>query len=342
MATMTAFRMVRWGAPPEYQEVEIPKPGPGQVLVRMAGAGLCRTDLHILHSPPGIWGDVPFTLGHENAGRIAEVGEGVTGVAVDDGVIVSGVNFCGHCDTCVRGLQNECRHLQMSGYGTGDDGGLAEYLLAEARHVVRLGELDPVRAAPLADAGSTSYHAVKRALPVLLPGSTAVVIGVGGLGSYAVQYLRQLTGVRIVAVDTEKGRLETARHLGAHEAVVSGPSAAEEIKDLVHGPVEAVLDFVGATPTLELAVSLIGLGGRVLVAGIGGGEIPMGWEKLPMNAEFINTTGFTVGDLNEVVALAAAGRIELTSTPFAFDRIEEGLEALGKATVVGRAVVTFD
>ena len=342
MATMQAYRLIRWGTAPEYREVPVPDPGPGQVLIKVAGAGLCGSDLHILHSPPGLWPkEPPFTLGHENSGTIARLGAGITHVAEGDGVIVSGVGFCGTCDRCVGGRQNECRNMVMAGYGSGDDGGLAEYMLADVRHVVGLGSLDPVTAAPLSDAGATSYHAVKRQQSRLAPGSTAAVIGVGGLGSYAVQYLRLLTSARVVALDTVPHRLANALRLGAHETVVADENSAEALRAAAGGAVDVVFDFVGSTDSLTTAVSSIGCGGRVVIAGIGGGEVGVGWLTVPMNAHVINTMGFTPVDLMEAIDLAASGAVEVSATHFAFDRIADGIAAVADASVEGRAVVVL-
>ncbi len=342
MQTMRAYRMIEWGRAPEFQEVPVPSPGPGQVVVKMAGAGLCGSDLHVMHAPPGFWPqDPPFTLGHENAGTVSAVGVGVLDLAEGDGVLVSGVGFCGSCDRCESGLQNECRNLVMAGYGIGRDGGLAEYILVDAHHAIPIGDLDPRLAAPLADAGATSYHAVREQLPRLRPGSTAAVIGVGGLGAYAVQYLEKLTSARVVALDTKEHRLADAARLGAEETVLSGEDAVEQVRDLMGGPVDVVFDFVGATPTLRTAIDIIGVGGRVVVAGIGGGEVPMGWEKLPMNGQFINSTGFTPAEYREIAAMAAVGELELRATEFAFDDVEQGFAALRDGTVEGRALVVF-
>jgi alcohol dehydrogenase, propanol-preferring len=347
MTTMRAYRMLAWGQPAAYREVAVPVPGPGQVLIRMAGAGLCGSDLHILHSPPGFWPkEPPFTLGHENAGWVAATGAGVTSVSEGDGVIVSGVGFCGTCDRCVGGMQNECRTLVMAGYGSGDDGGLAEFMVADVRHVVGLGRLDPAVAAPLADAGATSYHAVKRQQARLRPGSTAVVIGVGGLGSYAVQYLALLTGAQVIAVDTVAHRLDNARRLGADQTVLSDTALVSDntvaaLRAAAGGPADVVFDFVGTAGTLRTAIAAIGSGGRIVIAGIGGGEVSVGWHSMPMNAHVINTMGFTPADLIEVVELAASGAVEVAATHFAFDDIASGIAALRDATVEGRAVVTF-
>jgi propanol-preferring alcohol dehydrogenase len=316
------------------------RPGPDQVLVRMAGAGLCRTDLHILASEPGFWPDPPFTLGHENAGWVAASGTAVRGLADGDGVLISSMYYCGHCDRCDRGRHESCRAVGLPGYGVGYDGGLADYILVEARHAVPLGDLNPVLAAPLADAAATSYHAVGLVRTDLVPGTTAVVIGVGGLGGYAVQYLRLLTGTRVIAVDTAPARLAEARRLGAHDTVISDGQTDDVIAELTGGRgADAVLDLVGTTATLTTAVAAVAGGGRVVVAGIGGGAIPMGWERIAMNAGLLSTRGFNRGDLNEIIGLARSGDIEIPATRFPFEEIPAALEALDSAQVNGRAVI---
>jgi propanol-preferring alcohol dehydrogenase len=184
--TMQAYRIVEWGHPPELVEAPVPEPGPGQVLVAVAGNGLCHSDAMMSQMPAAIgeaigW-QVPFTLGHEIGGRVASLGPGVSGFAEGDPVAVISPSSCGHCPFCVRGEDNNCAD-SLVGRGYGRDGGLASYVLVSStRELVKLTTLDPVCAGPLTDAGATSYHAVKRALPRIHPGGTAVVIGAGGLG----------------------------------------------------------------------------------------------------------------------------------------------------------------
>ena len=215
MSTMTAYQLVEWGKPPEFREVDVPAPAPDEVLVKVAGVGLCHSDFMFLDSPPGLipW-ELPFTLGHESAGWVERLGANVHDLAVGQPVAVAGIHSCGRCQYCLRGQDNYCPR-GASGRGYGEDGGLAHFLVVPRRELVPLTSLDPRRVGPLTDAGATSYHAVKRALPKLIPGSTAVVIGAGGLGSYAVQYLRRLTGAQVIAVDIVQQRLDLARELGA-------------------------------------------------------------------------------------------------------------------------------
>lgn len=179
---MLAFQLVDRRQPPELREVPVPEPGPGQILLKVAGAGACHSDLHIMRAPAPLPGfpNPPFTLGHENAGRVERLGPGVSGVQPGDPVIVYGSWGCGICANCRQGQENYCQNLrgQGPGLGGGHDGGMAEYLLVPAaRYLIPLGPLDPRQAAPLSDAGLTGYHAVKRSLHLLGPGSTAVVIG---------------------------------------------------------------------------------------------------------------------------------------------------------------------
>ncbi|MEU6770835.1 alcohol dehydrogenase catalytic domain-containing protein [Streptomyces sp. NPDC046759] len=238
----------------------MPEPGAGQVLVKVAGAGACHSDLHIMQAPAPLPGftDPPFTLGHENAGWVERLGPGVTGFEPGDPVIVYGSWGCGICANCRQGQENYCQKRAGEGPGLrgGHDGGMAEYLLVPAaRYLIPLGTLDPRQAAPLSDAGLTGYHAVKRSLHLLGPGSTAVVIGAGGLGQMTIQILRALSAATtVVAVDTDAGKLENAQRLGAEEALLSGDEAIARIRDMTEQQgAQLVLDMVGIDATLRMA-----------------------------------------------------------------------------------------
>src|SRR5579875_1099904 len=218
---MPAYRLLDWQRP-GFAEVPVPEPGPGQVRVRVAGVGLCHSDLLFLDAPAGVMPyAVPFTLGHETAGRVDAVGPEVTDVAEGNPVAVTCMSTCGRCRFCLRGADNYCVD-SARGRGFGLDGGLAPYVVTARRDVLPLGDLDPRKAAPLTDAGATAYHAVRRVLPKLRPGSTAVVIGVGGLGGYALQWLRLLSPARVVAVETRPERLAAASALGADDVLPAG------------------------------------------------------------------------------------------------------------------------
>ena len=256
---MLAYRLLNAQAQPVLQEVPEPHAEPGQVVVKVAGSGLCHTDFTVISRGTSYWKEnpPPFTLGHEIAGWVEQVGTGVKGFQRGDAVAVNpSWASCGRCHMCRSGEENHCLHQKaIRAPGVGYDGGHAPYVLVpEARFLVPIGDLDPIEAAPLTDAGITTYTAIKTALPGIWPGSTAVVIGIGGLGLYAVQFLRQLTSARIVAVDSSEARLKFAREYGADDVVSSGPDAADHIRELSGGIGAAfVLDCVGVNATLATA-----------------------------------------------------------------------------------------
>jgi propanol-preferring alcohol dehydrogenase len=339
---MKAVQLVRWQAEPELREVEAPEPGPGAVVVRVDGAGLCHSDIHLTEWPEGTlpW-DLPFTLGHETAGTVAAVGEGVTAVEEGDRVLVYGPWGCGACWHCARGAENLCPNRQLRGCGLGFDGGLAEYVVVPSpRLLVPIPDLDPVQAAPLTDAGLTSYHAIKRELPRLLPGSATLVIGVGGLGHVAVQLLRELSPTRIVALDVRESARRVAADAGAH-AVLDASSAEPADVRAETGVAGAalVLDFVGSDETLRTAASVVAAGGTVSIVGLGGGTFPMEFGTLPLEWSVTRPSWGTLPELHEVVALARAGALEIEVERLRLDETIDGYRRLRAGDVVGRAVV---
>jgi propanol-preferring alcohol dehydrogenase len=231
--------MVGFGREPELMEVPDPSPGPGEVVIKVGGAGACHSDLHILYEMDvsSVW-QLPMTLGHETAGWVHATGSGVEGLAEGDPVAVYGAWGCGLCRRCTVGFENYCeRPSVIGGGGLGLDGGMADYLLVpHRRHLVALPDgLDPVTAAALTDAGLTPYHAIRRSWPKLTPDATCVLIGVGGLGHVAVQIARATTAAQVIAVDVKPEALELARKVGAHHAVLSDETAATAIRELTGG-----------------------------------------------------------------------------------------------------------
>jgi propanol-preferring alcohol dehydrogenase len=344
---MRAVQLVDWQRPLELREVPVPAPGPGEVLVRVCGAGLCHSDLHLMEWPAGMVPyDVPFTIGHENSGRVAALGDGVEGLAQDDAVLVHGPWGCGDCAHCARGMENICeRAVERRGHGAGlgRDGGLAEYVLVPSSHLlVPLGDLEPVAAAPLTDAGLTPYHAIKSSLAHLGPGSTTVVVGVGGLGHVAVQMLRALTATRVIAVDPRPGAQALASKAGAAVVVDGGEDAVGSIRAETRGGLGAdvVLDFVGVDGTAELAAAVAGVGSRIVMVGMGGGTYPMRFGASPLEATVVIPSWGTRAELLEVVSLARSGDIEvqvetveLDAVPAAYDRLRNG-EVTGRIVAV--------
>ncbi|MGY5117572.1 NAD(P)-dependent alcohol dehydrogenase [Streptomyces sp. 900105755] len=344
---MRAFQLVDWRQPPELREVPVPEPGPGQILLKIAGAGACHSDLHIMQAPAPLPGfpNPPFTLGHENAGWVERLGPGVSGVQPGDPVIVYGSWGCGSCANCRQGQENYCQNLrgQGPGLGGGHDGGMAEYLLVPAaRYLIPLGALDPRQAAPLSDAGLTSYHAVKRSLHLLGPGSTAVVIGAGGLGQMTIQILRALSAATtVVAVDTDAGKLETAERMGADEALLSGDEAITRIRDMTaRQGAQLVLDMVGTDPTLRMAAQVARVLGHLTIVGLGGGALPVDFSSPPHECSVASPYWGSLTELMEVITLAQQGRIRMLVEHFPLQRANEAYRLLHDGRIQGRAVIT--
>ena len=341
---MRAVQLVRWQAEPEIRDVDVPEPGPGEVLVHVSAAGLCHSDLHLMEWPEGTfpW-RLPFTLGHETAGTVVALGRGASGFAEGDRVLVYGPWGCGACVQCVRGAENLCLHRFArpgAGCGLGYDGGLAEYVLVpSARLLVPLGALDPVTAAPLTDAALTPYHALKPVLPQLVPGSSALVIGVGGLGSIAVQLLRALSPAHIVAVDLREAARALALRYGADAALDAAGLTAADAREALGGSATLVLDFVGNDATLALAAGSLEIGGHVALVGLGGGTFPMTFGTVPLEWSLRRPSWGTLPELHEVVALARSGAIEIPVERLSLEDALDGYRRLHDGKVEGRIVV---
>ena len=342
---MRAFQLVEWQRPGELRDVPVPEPGPGQVLVKVGGAGVCHSDLHLMEIPAdeGAF-RLPFTLGHENAGWVHELGPGVTGFTAGDPVIVYGPWGCGLCMNCRQGLENYCQAPAgpVPG-GLGTDGGMAEYLLVPAtRYLIPLGNLDPREVAPLSDAGLTSYHAVKRSLHLLGPGSTAVVIGTGGLGQMAIQLLRALSAAPpVVAGDTSAAQLDTAAQLGADEGLLSGDDTVHRIKDLTGGRgAELVLDLVAINPTLTMAAQMASVLGHLTIVGVGTAGLPVNFHSPPHECSVTSPYWGSIPELIDVITLAQTGKIRMLVEHFTLDHADEAYQLLRDGKIRGRAVIT--
>jgi propanol-preferring alcohol dehydrogenase len=324
--------------------VPVPDPQGSEVLVEVAAAGLCRTDLHIMSSAPGAFPyTLPFTLGHESAGRVAALGPDAGGLQVGDPVVVYSRWGCGTCWQCTHGRDNACVRTPHGphGGGLGRDGGLAQYLLVpSARYLVPAPGLDPVMAAPLADAALTSYHAVRLSLPQLHSESSAVVIGAGGLGHMAVQILKAITPARIVVVDLRDGALEMARAAGADVILSADGLTAEDVRaETDPDGANVVLDFVGADQTLALAAASVAQGGDLTFVGRGGGELRIAPGLIPYETTVRIPTWGTVEELAEVVALAAAGRVHTEAEVYGLHDAVSAYGKLRQGEVLGRAVI---
>jgi alcohol dehydrogenase, propanol-preferring len=343
---MQAYQLVEWQRPPELRDVPVPVPGPGEVLIKVGGACACHTDLRVMGWPAGTHAyELPFTLGHENAGWVETVGAGVEEWRHGDAVAVYGPWGCGRCAPCRQGREMHCERNAQSDTpigGFGLDGGMAEYMLVpSARLLVPLGELDPRDAAPLSDAALTPYHAIKSSLALLTAGASALVIGVGGLGHMAVQLLRAVTPARVVAVDVDEHKLELAREVGADETIAAGESAAAEIRELTGGlGVTVVFDCVGSDETMRLAAGVVRDGGAVQVIGLAGGTLPFGYGKVPFGCSLTIPYWGSSDELLEVLELARDGRIRAHTQRFALHEAAEAYARMRAGTLRGRAVIT--
>ncbi|NES32010.1 alcohol dehydrogenase catalytic domain-containing protein [Micromonospora terminaliae] len=342
------MRAVRMTAPGVLEQVEVPTPaaGPGEVLLRVGAVGACHSDLHILDAPAGLF-PMPMTLGHEIAGTVDQAGPGVTGWTAGDRAAVYGIIGCGRCRACLRGAENQCRVVPVGGIGLSRDGGLAEHVVVPASRLLHIGELDLTQAAPLTDAGLTPYHAVELARERLRPGTSCVVIGIGGLGHMAVQILVATTAVRIIAVDTSVAALDLASRMGAHEVVQAGPDSVDRIRALVGPPpdgADVVLDFVGADPTVTTARQVVATGGQVLLVGLAGGTLPVRPvadepPTLPLETAVEVPFWGTRAELQEVIALARAGQLQADVQTFALADAPEAYDLLRRGEIHGRAVI---
>jgi propanol-preferring alcohol dehydrogenase len=345
---MQAFQLVGWQKPPELREIPVPEPGPGEVLLKIGGAGACHSDLHLMEAPGTAEGTpavtFPFTLGHENAGWVEKLGPGAAGYSVGDAVLVYGPWGCGRCINCRVGMENYCQDEDRPrAGGLGGNGGMANYLVVPStRFLIPIGDFDPREAAPLTDAALTSYHAVKRSLHLLGAGSTAVVIGVGGLGQMAVQLLRTLSGATtIVALDTSPDKLATAKGMGADETLISGDGAVARIKDMTGGQgANLVLDMVGVNPTLNMAAQVARKLGHITIVGLGGGALPVNFHSLPNECSVTAPYWGSIPELMEVVSLARAGKIKMLVEHFPLKRAAEAYHLLHDGKIQGRAVIT--
>ncbi|MEU6356645.1 NAD(P)-dependent alcohol dehydrogenase [Streptomyces sp. NPDC047072] len=348
-----AFRLTRWGGPPVLTEVPRPVPVAEEVLIRVEAAGVCRSDLHVIDARPGdLPYRIPFTLGHEVAGRVLERGPLAVGPAVGERVVVYGPWGCGECARCAAGAGNYCdRRTALDGArvgmgaGLGRDGGMADLMLVPSgRLLVPVGDLAADQAAPLSDAGLTAYHAVATVLPALGEGASVVVLGIGGLGHLAVQILRATTTAQVLAVDVREEALALAHACGAHFGTLLRADTAAVLRGRTGGVgAAAVLDFVGGASSLEPAVGVLRAGGELAVVGSGGGELTVRKPgALPPGARISLPFWGTLPELDAVVSLARAGVLKAGTEPFPLADAAEAIARLRSGDVRGRAILVPD
>jgi NAD+-dependent secondary alcohol dehydrogenase Adh1 len=339
---MKAVRLHEFHQSPVVDDVPEPKiTGAQDVIVRIGGAGVCRTDLHIMEGQwdAAVHTSLPYILGHENAGWVHEVGSDVTNVQPGDTVILHPLVTCGLCYACRAGDDMHCENSAFPGLSR--DGGMAEYLLTSARSCIKLNpSTRPQDVAALADAGITAYHAVRKAIPLLYPGTTAVVIGAGGLGHIGIQCLSTLTAATIIVVDAHPDALKLAEQLGAQHTVVADGSHVQAVADLTGGRgAHVVFDFVAENGAEMDGWNMTGEAGSYFVIGYGGTlHIP----TLDIITTERNVTGNIVGtynDLVELMALAQGGKVTLHTRVYPLDAAPDAIADLDAGRVRGRAIL---
>jgi NAD+-dependent secondary alcohol dehydrogenase Adh1 len=322
---------------------EVPEPtveDPFDVIVRIGGAGLCRTDLHIIEGQ--LVGQVevtlPYTLGHENAGWVEEIGSAVTEVSVGDAVLVHPLISCGFCRACRAGQDMHCERSAFPGLTT--EGGFAELLRTSARTLVMLDRgVEPRDVAALADAGLAAYHAVVKAAPLLHAGTRAVVLGAGGLGHVAIQCLKIMTAAEVIALDTSPEALELARELGADQSVLVDGGQVAAVLELSSGGAEAVIDFVGEGEAISDAIAMLRRAGTYFAVGYGGTfNVPI-VDLVSRELSIVGNLVGTYSELAELATLVAKRRIQLRTSTYPLAAIGEAIEDLKRGRLRGRGVV---
>jgi NAD+-dependent secondary alcohol dehydrogenase Adh1 len=339
---MKAVRLHGYHQQPKIDDVPEPvAKGPFDVVVKIGGAGVCRTDLHIME---GQWDaamspSLPYTIGHENAGWVHEVGAAVTNVAVGDTVILHPTPTCGLCRACRAGNDMHCENSSFPGLDS--DGGMAEYLLTSARACVKLDpSTRPQDVAALADAGITAYHAVRKVVPLLYPGTTAVVIGAGGLGHIGIQCLAALTATTIVVVDRNPDALKLASELGANQTVVADGSHVDTVKEITNGVgADVVLDFVAEQGAENEGFAMTGAGGSYSVIGYGGELSVPTLDIISTERNVIGNIVGTYNELAELMVLAQSGKVTLHTKTYPLDAAADALADLDAGKVRGRAIL---
>ena len=340
---MRAVRLHEYHKRPSVDEVPEPKAtGPLDVLVRVGAAGLCRTDLHIYEGQwePLTHPQLPFTLGHENAGWVEAVGSAVSNVAPGDTVILHPHTTCGLCRACRAGDDMHCSAGGFPGVD-GTDGGMADYLLTSARSVVKLDpSLQPADVAALADAGLTAYHAAKKAVPLLYPGTNALVIGAGGLGHIGVQSLRALTAATIIVLDRNQAALDLVGQMGADHTVLADGGEAAKVMELTDGQgAEVVFDFVGEQGAEAQGWDLTRRAGSHYIIGYGGTVQVPTIDIISTERNIIGNLVGTYNDLAELMALTAQGKVQLHTRTYPLDAVNDAMDDLDAGRLRGRGIL---
>ncbi len=343
---MKAARLYEFGQPMVVEEIPDLSPNPGEVIVKIAGCGFCHSDVHFIGGELPIAPAMPITLGHENAGYVAKIGEGVSQYKEGDPVVVFGGWGCRTCDICSSSTEQLCADAHWVGLSDGADGGYAEYLrVPTEQYLIPLKDnLDPKVAAAYTDAALTPYRAIRKALPLLTPGSKVLAIGMGALGQYGIKLLKLMTACEIIAVDISDDKLAIAKRYGADYLINSAdPDIMEQILNLTHGAgVSGAFDFVGLDSTLALAIASTASLGKVSQVGLGGGSANFKvMENSRFEVSYEAILWGTVKELRDVMAMAENGQLTPIALEYApLEHINEVYQRVKTGQVEGRIIIT--
>ncbi|MDR6234958.1 alcohol dehydrogenase AdhP [Pseudomonas oryzihabitans] len=335
--TMKAAVVTAFGQPLEIREVEVPTPGAGQVLVKIAASGVCHTDLHAAEGDWPVKPNPPFIPGHEGVGHVVAVGAGVTHVKEGDRVGVPWLySACGHCEHCLGGWETLCESQQNTGYSV--NGGFAEYTLADAGYVGRLPDnVGFVEIAPILCAGVTVYKGLK--MTDTKPGNWVVISGIGGLGHMAVQYARAM-GLNVAAVDVDDKKLDLARRLGAEVTVnARQQDPATYLKKEIGGAHGALVTAV-SPKAFEQAIGMTRRGGTIALNGLPPGDFPLSIFDMVLNGTTVR--GSIVGtrlDLQEALDFAGEGKVKATVSAEPLENINAIFSRMHEGGIEGRVVI---
>ncbi len=350
---MRMFQVCTCGQPLQLNEKPTPQPTGTEVLLEVKAAGVCHSDIHIWDGYYELGGGkrlqllergikLPLTMGHENVGEVVAVGPDAKGVKIGDVRLANPWIGCGECVVCRRGEENLCKTPRNLGVFT--DGGYATHLMVpHPRHLFDIGNLTPVQAAPLACSGVTAFSALKKLGPVIAD-EPVVIMGAGGLGLMAIALHKAMGGKGVVMVDIDPVKRQAALKAGAIAAIDGrAPDAAKQIQAATNGGAWSVVDFVGSSDTVKLAVdSLVTKGGNIVVVGLFGGDITLSTPFFPMRAMTIQ--GSYVGslpdmkELLELVSRTGAPPVPLRERPL--EDVNAALNDLRAGKVIGRVVLT--
>jgi propanol-preferring alcohol dehydrogenase len=323
--------------PLSLEEVPVPEPGPGDILVKIEASGVCHTDLHAARGDWPVKPALPFIPGHEGVGHVAAVGAGVTHVREGDAVGVPWLHdACGYCTYCTTGWETLCEQQQNTGYSV--NGGYAEYVLAKADYVGHLpSNADFATIAPILCAGVTTYKGLKET--EVRPGEWVAVSGIGGLGHVAVQYAKAM-GLHVAAVDVEQDKLELASRLGADLTVNCGERGAIDKLVQQTGGMHGVLVTAVSTAAFGQAIAMTRRRGTVALVGLPPGDFPT--PIFPVVLKRITIRGSIVGtrqDLRECLAFAAEGKVRANVSTEPLENVNDVFDRLQQGRVEGRIVL---